>query len=129
MRTIRIGRGDTEVDLSPDVSVSKLHAELVVTDDGRYYLTDRRSTNGTFLYRPGAPGREERWERIAQCYVNAHDEVMFGEYRIAVSDIVDRAAPAPQPGPHPRPGGGGQRPIARPGQIRRNPQTGEIIKD
>ncbi|MFE0458847.1 FHA domain-containing protein [Kitasatospora sp. NPDC058965] len=49
-RTVRIGRShDNDLVLADDLQVSRHHAELGATSDGRYQITDLGSHNGTYL--------------------------------------------------------------------------------
>ena len=51
-KTFVIGRSSFADIVIPDESVAPRHAEVVITADGRYYVTDCASTGGTF---------ERRW--------------------------------------------------------------------
>lgn len=65
----------------PTRSVSKTHAELVV-DQGSLWLTDRGSTNGTILTRPGSPPQVlEAGVRVA---VPVGSVVQVGDQRVDV---------------------------------------------
>lgn len=46
---ISIGRDSSNILMIPDQVISRLHAELIM-QDGRVYLKDLGSTNGTFIY-------------------------------------------------------------------------------
>lgn len=63
-------------------SVSRLHAEIIVKD-GRVFLTDCRSSNGTFLLRGG------KAQTIRQEFVTPEDQVQFGSVVLRVRDILD----------------------------------------
>lgn len=70
-----VGRGDPKVTIRfPDSqpSISNLHAELSVTDDNRYFLTDKDSTNGTEIL----SGNE--WTRIRQTWVALDQPIRLG---------------------------------------------------
>ena len=137
-----------------DVSVSRRHAELVPAPDGRFHVTDRGSTGGTFVRR----GRE--WTRIQQAWVGPADRIRFGGYEMAAAELAvlrgadaapDAFAPSLPPGPsdpdpgadsHPTPAppaipvpdgnppaipvpDGKKRRVCRPA---RNVRTGEIVE-
>ncbi|MEI9893413.1 MAG: FHA domain-containing protein [Chthoniobacter sp.] len=65
--------------------ISRLHAELTITDTGRYYLVDCGSSNGTAVKQQGA------WKPIKQEYVTEDDEVRFGGYySIKVRELLQK---------------------------------------
>ena len=52
MQTIKIGKSDTNdiyKDFKNDLTVSRVHCEIFVDDEGNKFLTDLSSTNGTFV--------------------------------------------------------------------------------
>ena len=75
MTILTIGRKGTDIVLEDaEKQISRLHAELTITDDGRYYLVDCGSSNGTAVKRQGA------WKAIKQTYVTTDEEIRFGGY-------------------------------------------------
>jgi pSer/pThr/pTyr-binding forkhead associated (FHA) protein len=86
MKIVTIGRKGTDIVLEDtEKEVSRLHAELTITDTGRYYLVDCGSSNGTSVKNNGS------WKVVKQEYVNADDEVRFGRhYAIRVSDLLKK---------------------------------------
>lgn len=92
-----IGR-DQSADIAiADPSVSRRHAEITLLENGKVFLTDCRSSNGTFVVRGGA----ER--RISQETVTAADTAKFGDVSIRVSDLLAAVRPqAPAPAAAPR---------------------------
>lgn len=73
MKILTIGRNGTDIVLNDDnKEVSRLHAELTVTDGGSYYLVDCGSRNGTLVW------RRDGWKPIKQEYVQADDPIRFG---------------------------------------------------
>lgn len=79
IKTFIIGRHQ-DCDLSlTDSSVSRRHAEVVLTPDGNYYITDRNSTLGTFIY------NGSDWEPIRQITVTSSDRLRCGHYEIIAS--------------------------------------------
>jgi pSer/pThr/pTyr-binding forkhead associated (FHA) protein len=75
MRILTIGRKGTDIVLEDaEKQISRLHAELTVTDGGRYYLVDCGSSNGTSVKRQGA------WKPLKQDYVTEDEEIRFGGY-------------------------------------------------
>ena len=83
-----------KVDLGLDDStVSGLHASLTRTDDGRWKVEDRNSTNGTARFING------RWVRISQAYVLPDDRLRFGSAETTVRQLLASSHGAPQPAP------------------------------
>lgn len=74
-----LGRG-VEADLwIEDGGVSRMHAKLTCRPDGRYFLEDLRSTNGTFC----GP------KRITTCEIKPNDRIQLGPHvvlRFAITD-------------------------------------------
>lgn len=123
-RRLRIGRGrDMDVVVRSD-SVSRLHAELVISaqtgrDSGnRYTLADRGSTNGTWVFRHG------RWQRIQEGLVEPDERIRLGDHE-STPRMLERAAPRDQrPARAPsRRGAQDDRPVV---SVRRN-SAGEVV--
>lgn len=113
-----IGREPTcDIPLSDD-SVSRLHAELTVLEGGKLFLTDCKSSNGTFILRDAPP------RRISQELILPTDRVQFGRLIVTATDllaavtlpnpstrilppapepIIQPAPPLPPPPPPPKP--------------------------
>ena len=112
----RIGRG-SDVDIRIDDStVSRVHAELVVTAKGAYYLTDCGSSSGSCVARNG------EWQPVTQDFIASMDAILLGRYQTTVQqlmtmvnqgdqDVMRRKDDLPE------------------GPVRRNVDTGEIIGD
>lgn len=82
-RTYRIGRKrDANIHLV-HASVSRRHAELTLTTDGRYYLTDRGSLHGTWV------SREGNWTEHRQGYVKLDDNLRFGEHEVRLGNLLE----------------------------------------
>jgi predicted component of type VI protein secretion system len=88
MKILTIGRKDADIVLNDtEKQISRHHAELTVTDDGRYYLVDCGSSNGTAVKREGA------WKQITQDYVTEEEEVCFGGfYSLTVRELLRKAS-------------------------------------
>lgn len=81
-RKFTIGR-DAACDIRiADDSVSRIHAELTLTEEGEILLRDCGSSNGTRLLRQGkaSPLRQET--------VAPADQIQFGEASVAVADLL-----------------------------------------
>lgn len=81
-RTLTVGRGSRADIRLDDASVSRLHAELTLTADGRCYLTDRNSSGGTRILRGG------EWTPCRQGYVDLDAKVRFGKCEAALTDLL-----------------------------------------
>lgn len=109
----RIGRSsgvDIQID---DNSVSRVHAELIATQSGSYYLTDCASSGGSYVARNG------EWRRIRQEFISPTDAILFGQYQTTAPALIAMAAQKER-----RSEGGTSLPR---GPVRRNVDTGEII--
>ena len=81
-RVYSIGRGaGSDIPIRED-SVSRQHAQLAFTDDGRCHLRDCDSTYGTFVFRDG------RWEQIQQTVIELEDLLRFGNWQVKAAEIV-----------------------------------------
>ena len=114
---IRIGRG-TGMDVTlQSKKVSRFHAE-VTSAGSAYYVKDKRSTNGTRVFRNG------RWQRLTAGVVQPHERLELGDHTTTVARLVgmaSRPVDSPQPGPS-----SDERPR---GPVRRNRRTGEVVRD
>ncbi len=84
MKTYTIGR-DAEAMIQcgeDDDFVGRIHVEITVTDDGRYYLADRGSLNGTFLL------TDNGQQLLTRNYVDADAVILLGEFRTTVSQLL-----------------------------------------
>ena len=127
LATYRIGRDrECEVFLS-DRSVSRLHAEIVVSKSGKFFLTDCKSNNGTYV------GRGGKWVPIIQDFVEATEILLIGRHQTSVAKLVASARGAGQGGRAARQhtgkgsGGSGDTKDLPSGRVKRDPGTGDII--
>ena len=114
----RIGRGSgVDIQINHD-SVSRVHAELVATQSGSYYLTDCASRGGSYVARNG------EWRRIRQEFLSPTDAILLGHYQTTAPALIAMAAQRE----HSSGGGKSSRQDSLPvGPVRRNVDTGEII--
>ena len=68
-----------------DATVARQHAELVITDDGRYHLTDCGGDGGTWRAVAQRQG-EEVWERTRQSFAAARQPLRFGLHGVLKVD-------------------------------------------
>lgn len=115
-----------------DESVAPRHAEVVVTDDGRFYLTDCASPGGTWRriawQDNSAAAREQDWELLRQAFVRGDEKLRFGQHLASLdalfAALVRKAGfDAGESGG----AGGGGTPRPR-GRVERDPLTGQIIR-
>ncbi len=64
-------------------SVSRLHANIEVTDEGYLAVQDARSSNGTFLHRNG------RWIRSRKVILGTQDRIRFGDEEVPLDRLVE----------------------------------------
>ena len=82
-RKYTIGRALTCDIVLADDSVSRVHAELTFLDDGKFLVTDRGSTQGTFVTRQGGEARITQREPAS-----LSDTMRFGTVSMPVREIV-----------------------------------------
>jgi len=83
MKTYTIGRNEKSDVPIDGPTVSRKHAELTITRDGKYYLIDCSSSFGTFI-----AGLEE-WEQVTQSFVNIGDTVLFGRHQVSMGEVIN----------------------------------------
>lgn len=83
MRTIRIGRSQTNDCIFANNTVSGIHAVLVVDESGeRGTLKDLNSTNGTFV---------NNKRIIVESSVSIKDTIRFGSENTSLKEIIDKS--------------------------------------
>jgi hypothetical protein len=134
LRTLVVGRSPFADVVMADPSIATHHAEIVVTDDGRLYLTDCASENGTWRLDRGsgdAPGGEQHWRPVRQAFVAEDEPLKLGEHRCTAGQLVRAAREG-----GPREGQSvalqqerleRDRPRLR-GRVERDAATGEIVR-
>ena len=84
--TYKIGRNsDMDVRID-DPTVSRIHAELVVTANGEYFLTDCDSSGGTYVARNG------EWIRIRQDFIASTDAILLGRHQTTAPQLITMVA-------------------------------------
>jgi hypothetical protein len=103
-RKFTIGREKGCDVLIGDESVSRVHAEIWLGDDGKIMIADRGSSNGTMLVRDGIP------KLLSHGSVERSDTVRLGTVAIDVKDLIEAievrnpgafSVPPPLPPPPP----------------------------
>ena len=79
-----VGRSDTAVIRLSHETVSRIHAEVIPLPDGRLYITDCASRNGTFICDGGADGQ---WREINQDFASPGARLRFGEVEMTVPHL------------------------------------------
>jgi len=87
MRTLIVGRhsssGGVDIAIAPtEDTVGRRHAEIVVNDDGTYFLRDLGSANGTFVHDSG------RWNRVTSSRVGPQQQIRLGDYITSISQLL-----------------------------------------
>ena len=134
MRTYIIGRSPHADIVLADPSVARRHAELLRSDDGRLFLTDCASDNGSWILDASSTGFGQ-WQPIRQGFVEPRDTLRLGEYRCTPSHLLELTGSDPQHSSDSSADGGkdllGPRndsPAMPHGAVERDPYTGEIIR-
>ena len=123
--TYKIGRNsDMDIRLD-DPTVSRIHAELVVTANGEYYLTDCDSSGGSYVARNG------EWIPIRQDFIAPTDAILLGHYQTTAPQLI--AMVARDAGNNKGDDHSGEDKISTDdlpdGPVRRKTGTGEIIQN
>ena len=120
-----IGRSPSADVVIADGSVASHHAELVLTDDGRLYLTDCATAGGTWRQ---SEGGERAWHPVRQAFVAPDEPLRLGDHRCTAKELLRAGRGAPS---EPAASGGAWDGSAR-GRVRgpvvRDPATGEIVR-
>ncbi len=125
--TYKIGRNsDMDIRLD-DPTVSRIHAELVVTANGEYYLTDSDSSGGSYVARNG------EWIPIRQEFIAPTDAILLGRYQTTAPQLIAMVARGNDDNKSDDHSGEERTPLPKDdlpeGPVRRKKGTGEIIQN
>ena len=128
MKTLVIGRSAYADIVLADASIALHHAELVVTDDGRFFLTDCASETGTWRQKDGSSG----WAPVRQAFIRPGEPLRLGDHPCTAAELLgesrgDRSSEQRTTGDGGGLGAGGSTERSR-GRVERHPVTGEIIR-
>jgi hypothetical protein len=126
LKTLVIGRSPSADVVIADVSLAPHHAELVVTEDGRLYLTDCATDGGTWVRSDG--GTAAGWQPVRQGFVRPDQPLRLGDHQCTAGDLLrwSRGAPAGTAAGAGEWDGGARRRMR--GPVARDPATGEIVR-
>ena len=122
LRTLVIGRSPSADVVIADASLAPHHAELVITDDGRLYLTDCATDGGTWV--SGGEGASG-WQPVRQGFVRPDQPLRLGDHQCTAGDLLRRSRGAPA---EVSAGGGAWDDGRVRGPVARDPATGEIVR-
>lgn len=122
-----IGRSPFADVVIADASLAPHHAELVVTEDGRLYLTDCATAGGSWRRATAEAGAG--WQPVRQAFVRPDEPLRLGDHACTAAELL-RAARGGGPGEASGamlggPGSDGRR---LRGRVERDPVTGEIVR-
>jgi class 3 adenylate cyclase len=89
MGLYKIGRSPKSDIVLTDGSVSRDHAELSDTNDGRYSIVDVGSSYGTFIMREG------EWRKIKQAVIGPDEPVMLGKHKTTPAQMLKQKGARP----------------------------------
>ena len=125
LSTYLIGRSQKADIVIGDITVSRLHAELVRGRDRRWFLTDRSSTGGSYIWYEG------KWKPVRQEFVRSGDRLKFGAFECSLDDLLHQLS---HTGESKSESQGGETGTGTPilddrpqGPVRRSPTTGDVI--
>ncbi len=82
MTRYRIGRADTNDIVLADPTVSREHAEIVQTGEGRFQVKDLGSTYGVSVMQ----GTE--WQKVSEAELDAESPLRIGDYETTVAALL-----------------------------------------
>ncbi len=135
LKTYVIGRSALADIVLADDSVAPRHAEVLVTEDGHYFVTDCATASGTWR-RVAVAERSDNlapplWEPLRQAFVPGDETLRLGEHLCALKDVLrmasEAATAAGAQAVLPVAPGAEAIPRVR-GRVERDPKTGEIIR-
>jgi arylamine N-acetyltransferase len=131
LKTLVIGRSPFADVVIADTSVAPHHAEIVVTDDDRLYLTDCGTNTGTWRKRGSQEGANAgSWSPVRQDFIDADEPLRLGDHQCTAAELmhtVRAGAPSDAQGTQPAwDRSEGHRQRLR-GRLERDPATGEIV--
>ena len=123
--TYKIGR-NSDMDIRiDDITVSRIHAELIMTANGEFYLTDCGSSGGTYVARNG------EWIPIRQEFIAPTDAILLGRYQTTAQQLIAMAAQGNRDNKGVRHSGEERTPLPTDdlpgGAVQRDPNDGRII--
>ena len=132
MKTLVVGRSPFADVVIADTSVAPHHAEIVVTDDDRLYLTDCGTNTGTWRKRGSQEGANAgSWSPVRQDFIDADEPLRLGDHQCTAAELmhtVRAGAPSDAQGTQPAwDRSEGHRQRLR-GRLERDPATGEIVR-
>ncbi|MFA0809522.1 FHA domain-containing protein [Microbulbifer epialgicus] len=81
-KVIKVGRSK-EMDIRiVDATVSRHHLEIVITEDGNYFLTDCGSLSGTSVF------LDKRWCLIKQEFVGGGQRIRIGSIETCIDKLL-----------------------------------------
>ena len=132
MHSYVIGRSPHADIVLADPSVARRHAELLRAEDGRLFLTDCASDNGSWILDVSGSGFGQ-WLPIRQGFVEPLDTLRLGEFRCTPSQLLKLAGSEAQHHDDSPDGASALGPrndatALHHGAVERDPHTGEIIR-
>ena len=81
MKTYCIGRDERQDIVLNEPTVSRKHMELVVTQSGKYYVTDCGSSHGTRV------AVNSEWKEVTQGFIEVGDTLLVGRHQVTMTEI------------------------------------------
>jgi len=127
LKTLIVGRSSHADIVVADGSVARRHMEVVITRDGRYFITDCATEGGTWRV---VDMRDDKavWEETRQAFVHPEQALRLGGYHCTLNGLFAKLAPVTVAD-----GGGHREGAGKPapgpgGPVARDPRTGEIVR-
>lgn len=132
MKTLVVGRSPFADVVIADSSVAPHHAEIVVTDDDRLYLTDCGTSSGTWRQSGSQEGATAgSWSPVRQEFIGADEPLRLGDYQCTAAELMHTTrarAPSDAQGGQPAWDRSENHRQRLRGRLERDPATGEIVR-
>ena len=127
MKTLIVGRSSHADIVVADESVARRHMEVVITQDGRYFITDCATESGTWRVVDMADDKPV-WEETRQAFVHPEQALRLGNFHCTLDGLFAKLAPITAEEGGGRGAGAGKSAPRPRGPVARDPRTGEIVR-
>jgi len=127
LKTLIVGRSSHADIVVADESVARRHMEVVIAQDGRYFITDCATDGGTWRVVDMADDKPV-WEETRQAFVHPDQALRLGTYRCTLNGLFAKLGAVIAEEGGGRGDGAGKATPRHRGPVARDPRTGEIVR-